>query len=55
MIQSRRTWNRLEQRYNPNFNAVESDHFKMQAGLPNFMRAQSVPTLTQNNVNIQKK
>jgi hypothetical protein len=25
-----------EQLYNPNFKVVESDHFKMQAGLPNF-------------------
>lgn len=28
------TW---EQIYNPNFKVVESDHFKMQAGLPNFV------------------
>lgn len=25
-----------EQMYNPNFKVVDSDHFKMQAGLPNF-------------------
>ena len=44
-----------EQMYNPNFKVVESDHFKMHAGLTNFLRAQSVSTSTQNKVNIQKK
>jgi len=28
------TW---EEMYNPNFNVVEFDHFKMQAGLPSFV------------------
>ena len=30
-----------EHMYNPNFKVVESDHFKMQSGLPNFLRAPS--------------
>lgn len=30
-----------EQMYNPNFKVVESDHFKMQAGLPNFVLSAS--------------
>ena len=30
-----------EQMYNPNFKVVESDHFKMRAGLPNFVLSAS--------------
>ncbi len=30
-----------EEIYNPNFKVVESDHFKMQAGLPNFVLSAS--------------
>jgi|SRR5690606_11209687 len=34
------TW---EQINNPHFKVVESDHFKMQAGLPNFVLSASTP------------